>query len=746
MEAFTLPEFYLNHPARRNPHEQHAREHSDAWAARLGMLSEDGPDGTVVWDQAKLTANDYALMCAYTHPDAGQDMLDLITDWYVWVFYFDDRFLEFYKRPRDVEGAREHLGRLRAFMPLAGGPVPEPENPVEAGLADLWARTIPARSGAWRKRFTDSTIALLDESMWELLAIRDGRVANPIEYVEMRRKVGGAPWSANLVEHAVGAEVPAGIAATRPMRVLRDTFSDAVHFRNDLFSYQREVLDEGELSNGVLVLEKFLGVGTQEAAGWLNELLTSRMQQFEHTAVVEVPLLLAEHRAGPVEQLAVLGYVKGLQDWQAGGQEWHARSSRYSNEPADFEQGPMSPERVAARLGAGRVRHYTHVPYQKTGPDPAPDISLPFPHRLSPHLDGVRDRSEAWAREMGISALLPGHTSRYLWTEDDVVAFDLAHCSAGIDPDGGPEALDLSAGWLIWGTYLDDYYPEVFGKAKDVAGSVLQSHRLAEFMPAEGVPAPRAANGMEAGLADLWTRTTATMTTAEKDQFREGVGKFLTASCWEIVNLALNRIPDPVDYVEMRRATFGSDFTLVLARFSHSDAIPAEVFGTQTMIDLETTANDVGWMINDWYSYHKETEYENELHNLILVIQDFFGYDREQATVVFKNLMDARLAQFQRVAGVELPRLCEQLGLGDAARASLTRRVRELKDWMVAILAWHAECGRYSEAGLRRRYDPPAPVPSPPPAAVPFSLGSIAGPPFPSTVDSFLRFTGQCID
>src|SRR5690348_17545222 len=35
---------------------------------------------------------------------------------------------------------------------------------------------------------------------------------SPIEYVEMRRKVGGAPWSANLVEHAVGLEVPAGIA------------------------------------------------------------------------------------------------------------------------------------------------------------------------------------------------------------------------------------------------------------------------------------------------------------------------------------------------------------------------------------------------------------------------------------------------------------------------------------------------------------------------------------------------------
>ena len=54
--------------------------------------------------------------------------------------------------------------------------------------------------------------------------------------------------------------MPAVIAASRPMQVLRDTFADAVHLRNDLFSYQREVHDEGELSNGVLVLERFLAV------------------------------------------------------------------------------------------------------------------------------------------------------------------------------------------------------------------------------------------------------------------------------------------------------------------------------------------------------------------------------------------------------------------------------------------------------------------------------------------------------
>ena len=183
-------------------------------------------------------------------------------------------------------------------MPDDGHISGSPANPVEAGLADLWTRTVPARSADWRARFAESTRNLLDESLWELANINAGRVADPIEYVEMRRKVGGAPWSANLIEHACDAEVPAVIAASRPMQVLRDTFADAVHLRNDLFSYQREVHDEGELSNGVLVLERFLGCDTQQAADRVNDLLTSRLQQFEHTALTELPRPVRGARPG----------------------------------------------------------------------------------------------------------------------------------------------------------------------------------------------------------------------------------------------------------------------------------------------------------------------------------------------------------------------------------------------------------------------------------------------------------------
>ena len=278
MQPFELPEFYMPYPARLNPHLESAREHSKAWAYEMDMV--DAPqNGTAIWDEHDFDSHDYALLCAYTHPDAPGPELDLITDWYVWVFYFDDHFLELYKRTRDLAGAKEYLDRLRAFMPVESVITETPTNPVERGLADLWIRTIPNMSTDWRRRFAESTKNLLEESLWELSNINDNRIPNPIDYIEMRRKVGGAPWSANLVEHAAGAEIPAEIAATRPMQVLRDTFSDGVHLRNDIFSYQREVDDEGELNNGVLVFERFLGCDTQQAVDAVNDLLTSRLQQ-----------------------------------------------------------------------------------------------------------------------------------------------------------------------------------------------------------------------------------------------------------------------------------------------------------------------------------------------------------------------------------------------------------------------------------------------------------------------------------
>ncbi|NAS20517.1 germacradienol/geosmin synthase [Herbidospora sp. NEAU-GS84] len=720
MKAFTMPEFYVPHPARLNPHLERSRAHTMAWAKEMGMLDAPRPGGGVVWTAEELDRMDYALMCAYTHPDCDGPALDLVTDWYVWVFFFDDHFLELFKHSRDFAGAQHYLDRLELFM---GDDPPEPENPAEAGLKDLWERTVPHMSAGWRERFVVSTHNLMVESMWELENIDRGRIANPIEYVQMRRRVGGAPWSANLVEFAAGAEVPGHLAATRPLRVLSDAFSDAVHLRNDLFSYQREVAEEGENSNAVLVLEKFLGVTTQEAAERVNDLLTSRLQQFETTALTELPALLAERAVPPHEQAAVALYAKGLQDWQSGGHEWHMRSSRYMNEGmvSGKVRQPHGLGTATLRIGAEkRARQHSHVPFERVGPQPVPELHLPYPLRMSPHLDAARRHAAVWAREMGF-------LDEAIWDERRFSGIDLAHCAAMINADGASEEVFLTTDWLIWGTYGDDYYPVAFGATRDLSGARALNTRLKAIMREDFAPEPGAP--MERGLADLWRRTAASLPERARAGFRTAVEDMIDSWVWELDNEAAGRIPDPVDYIEMRRRTFGSDLTASLARLAAAEVVDDAVYQSRVMRELETAAQDYACFTNDLFSYQKEIEFEGELHNMVLVVENFLDVDRVTARAIVADLMNERMRQFEHILANGLPAMLAMIGDPEVSRV-LERHAALLKDWMAGIMEWHRRCVRYTEPELLRLR---AESFAPPPRLVllPSGLGTSAVRPLP---------------
>ncbi|GAB3137985.1 germacradienol/geosmin synthase [Microbispora hainanensis] len=658
----------------------------------MGML--DDPD---IWTGESLDAMDYGLMCAYTHPDCSAPELDLVTDWYVWVFFFDDHFLETFKRSRDLDGAQDYLDRLDAFMM---DDLPEPSNPVERGLADLWPRTVPAMSDAWRHRFVRVTRDLLQESMWELFHIEREAVSNPIEYIEERRKVGGAPWSAALVEHAAGAELPARLAGSRPIRVLTESFADAVHLRNDLFSYEREVRQEGELSNCVLVCERFFGCDTARAVEITNDLLTSRLHQFEHAALTELPALFADEGVLPPEQALVLSYVKGLQDWQAGGHAWHTASSRYTK--LRSHSGSLGLNVSRAHLtGAGGLRNHTHRPFSEAAVR-LPQPYMPFEVRDNPHLDAARAADVEWCAAMGFFDGVPGLPATAVWNEPQLVGFDLALCASGINPDATADELVLAVNWLAWGTYGDDYYPRVYGAARDLVGAKLGNRRLKEFMPLDLVPRLAPMTGLERGLADLWARTAAPLPEDSRRAFRVSVEEMIDSWVWELANEAQHRVPDPVDYIEMRRRTFGSQMTMSLARLTPGRVIPAEIHRTREFLGMTDAAQDYACLLNDLFSYQKEIQFEGELHNAVVVLGTFLDCAPDEAVSVVDALMTSRMRQFEHITTVDLPILLDRIEAGEAVRESVEGYVSDLRNWMAAILRWHQRSRRYVEEELRR--------------------------------------------
>ena len=438
---------------------------------------------------------------------------------------------------------------------------PAPTNEVEAGLADLWARTVPTKSAAWRARFFEVSQRNLQNTLWEVF---NRWQPDPIDYFSgsMRTPV-GMELVACLLEHALGLEIPPEISSTRPLRVIREAFGDGVALRNDIFidQYAREAGSSHQTArkaNGVMVIERFLSCDSQRAVDVVNELATSRTQQFEHTALTELPLLFEERSLSPELRVSLLRYVKGLQDWMSGSFHWsikgiNAESHGSASPPRRLDSpsglgtssarlgtarqegppatatgpragheelsclfGPTGLGTVAARLGL--ERRAASVVWPRTSPKGAqtaarasrielPEIYLPYWARCNPHLPAARAHARAWATEMGLLGTgLPG------WDEAGFDAADYAGQSGWAFPDAPGAKLDVAAQWSVWGWYAGTYFEENFTRPRDLVGAKAFVDRLADFMPIadpRAVPVPSIP--LERSLADLWSRTAVEM-------------------------------------------------------------------------------------------------------------------------------------------------------------------------------------------------------------------------------------------
>jgi germacradienol/geosmin synthase len=278
---------------------------------------------------------------------------------------------------------------------------------------------------------------------------------------------------------------------------------------------------------------------------------------------------------------------------------------------------------------------------------------------------------------------------------------------AGLNPDGSAHELDLGSQWLTWGTYWDDLFPAVYGSRRDYATAKVQIERLLLFMPVDATATPAVpATALERGLADLWTRTAQAMTSQARAAFRAANEAMFEGSLWELANHIQNRVPDPVDYIEMRRKTFGSELTMSLARLRHTERVSAELYRTAAISSLENSAADHACLLNDLFSYQKEIEFEGELHNCVLVVQNFLDCDRDRALTVVQDLYTARLEQFEYIAANELPVLYDDFDLNAEAREMMAGYVEELQHWLAGILRWHDGTHRYEESELRYRPTP----------------------------------------
>jgi germacradienol/geosmin synthase len=322
---------------------------------------------------------------------------------------------------------------------------------------------------------------------------------------------------------------------------------------------------------------------------------------------------------------------------------------------------------------------------------------MPYRARVNPHLARSRRYALEWARAMGMLASIPG-----LWDERGLASQELAFLTARMRPDAtGPE-LDLATAWVTWGTYGDDYVPHVFGSTRDVLVARAYVARLRLFMPLHCGATPPPSDPLERGLADLWHRTATAMQPGDRRTLREDIDTLTASWVWELHNRLQHRIPDPVDYVEMRRDTFGWSLMTGLTRVSRRGDLPPELFLATPLVELAHAAQDYCCLLNDILSYQKEIRFEGDIHNSVLVVQRFLNVDRARAVLVVGDLMASRLEQFEHILATELPLVADGFELDDDQRATLDSWVLSLQDAMAAMFEWHHRSSRYEEFEMRR--------------------------------------------
>lgn len=313
-----LPSFDMPFSARLSPHLDQVRQHTKAWARDMGML-----DGRL-WTESYYDQADFGSFTPLAHPTLGLDALVQISDMHVWAWYVADIFYDGFFRTRDLAGAKAFVARMRSIM---DSPVQPTWTVPERALADLLKRApLDARDQA-------SLDEYFDAMLWEVHCNAQGRVPDPVDFVEMRRRTIAADLSARLAAGPLIDRLPPELMANSTMCALVDAFADITSLKADVAGYERFGPDTGIITNAVQVVRSFFDCELQQAVNMVADLVNARMRQFATSAADDLPYLADQYQLSADQRTALKAYVEALKSWLAGELLWTQRTGRYQPYP-----------------------------------------------------------------------------------------------------------------------------------------------------------------------------------------------------------------------------------------------------------------------------------------------------------------------------------------------------------------------------------------------------------------------------
>lgn len=307
-----LPQLHCPFPPAIHSHADAIHENTVKWLYGFQVFQKEAA-------YQKFYTTYIGQLAARFHPNTSQEILQLISDWYAWMFLRDDQ--------RDESKLGRDPVQLSAmnskYLEVLSGAAPAvEEDPLAYALWDLRERLqAKAPTGTWMRRFVRSVRDHFDSTVWEASNRLEGLTPNLEAYTRMRPITGGMEVDTQFIGLAEHAHLPPEVRQHHNVRSLVEASHKVVCWANDIISLEKEVR-RGDVHNLVLVLQQDLGLSLQEAVDRAAGMYNAEIQAF-----IELEPQLPSF--GEAIDANLRTFVSVLRTRMRGNLDWSLESGRY---------------------------------------------------------------------------------------------------------------------------------------------------------------------------------------------------------------------------------------------------------------------------------------------------------------------------------------------------------------------------------------------------------------------------------
>lgn len=263
-----------------------------------------------------------------------------------------------------------------------------------------------------------------------------------------------------------------------------------------------------------------------------------------------------------------------------------------------------------------------------------PPLYCPFRPFISTHFRAVRRHTDSWIA--GYQLLSEDEYKRY--DKDNFAAMTCRFY------EGSAERLAIANDLLTLFFRLDDL--------ADHADKGVSDFFLREFLVVlhdghyyGAVPFFRA-------LGDVWERLVKHSAVSLQQRITADIRSLFNGIAWEQRNAAAGRWPTLDEYFKMRPAAGGAALAGTLVMFVSNIKLPDKFLDSKEFMALNALCGRLGCVGNDILSVKKELAH-NDYHNLIMLMQQMFGFSLQEAINQAVRLHNQHMELFSRIiAGI----------------------------------------------------------------------------------------------